>query len=388
MTQAANQSSIIITEVKTRRQWHDFHHVSFLVFADDKNWVAPLLAERRLHFSPTHNPFFQHAKAAFWVAYSDGRPFGRITAQIDQLHLERYQDDTGFFGFIEAIDNQEIFDRLLAEAENWLARQGLRRVFGPISFSMWDQPGLLIDGFDRPPSVMMNYALPYFSKRIEQANYRPVQDLLAYEYDGALPFPRIASDLVERGRSNRNIVVRPISKRRKDIERETALLLDIINDAWSDNWGFVPMTDAEIKDLAMVFRFLLRSNDVAIAEYKGIPAAFALIIPNLNEITADLGGRLAPFGWAKLLWQLKVNSPRTARMPLMGVRRRFQETPLGASLALLVIDATRQFNIANGTPIGELSWILDQNERAKHVINIVGAKLTKRYRIFEKTIGC
>lgn len=349
--------------------------------------MAPLLAERKLHFSRKHNPFFRHAEAAFWVAYSQGQPIGRITAQIDQLHLERYHDNTGFFGFIEAIDQQEVFDQLLAEAEKWLVSHGLRRALGPVSFSMWDQPGVLVDGFDRPPSVMMNYALPYFATRIEQASYRPAQDLIAYEYDGSHPFPKLALNLVERGRSNPNIVVRSISKRGKDIERETALLLDIINDAWSDNWGFVPMTTAEIKDLATVFRFLLRSEDVAIAEYKGEPVAFALIIPNLNEIIADLGGRLVPFGWARLLWRLKIKSPRTARMPLMGVRRRFQETPLGASLALLVIDATRRFNIANGTPVGELSWILDQNERAKHVINIVGAKPIKRYRIFEKALG-
>lgn len=340
-----------------------------------------------MHFSAKHNPFFQHGEAEFWIAYRDGQPVGRITAQVDRLHLERYNDQTGFFGFIEAIDDQDVFDNLLAAAERWLRDRGLRRALGPISFSMWDQPGLLIEGYDRPPSVMMNYARPYFASRIEQASYHPIQDLLAYEYDGRLPFPKLALDLVERGKRNPNIVIRPISKRGKDIERETALLLDIINDAWSDNWGFVPMTTAEIKDLATVFRFLLRSEDVAIAEYKAQPVAFALIIPNLNEIIADLGGRLAPFGWAKLLWRLKVKTPHTGRMPLMGVRRNLQETPLGASLALMVIDATRRYNISHGTPVGELSWILDQNERAKHVINIVGAKPIKRYRIFEKTLS-
>lgn len=340
-----------------------------------------------MHFSAKHNPFFQHAEAAFWVARRNGLPVGRISAQIDRLHLERYDDGVGFFGFIEAIDDQEIFDGLLAAAENWLRARGLRRARGPVSFSMWDQPGLLVEGFDRPPAVMTNYAQRYFATRIEQSGYEPVQDLLAYEYDGRLPFPKSASDLIARGKRNRDIVIRPIRNKGPEIERETALLLDIINDAWSDNWGFVPMTAAEIADLATIFRFLLRPGDVAIAEYKGEPAAFALIIPNLNEVIADLGGRLAPFGWAKLLWRLKVRRPRTARMPLMGVRRHLQSTPLGAMLALLVIDSTRQYNIANGTPVGELSWILEQNERPRHIIDIVGASPIKRYRIFEKALS-
>jgi hypothetical protein len=381
------QPSITIDLVRSRQQWRDFHHVSYHVFAGDGNWVPPLLLERKLHFSAKHNPFFQHAEAEFWVAYRHGKPVGRITAQVDHLHIKRYGDGVGFFGFIEASDDQEVFDKLLTEAERWLLARGLKRARGPVSFSMWDQPGLLVEGFGRPPSVMMNYAQPYFADRIERASYRPVRDLLAYEYDGRLPFPELAARLVERGKYNRDIVIRPISKSRVDVERETNLLLDIINDAWSDNWGFVPMTEAEIKDLATVFRFLLRPGDVAIAEYKGRPVAFALIIPNLNEVIADLRGRLAPFGWIKLLWRLKVRSPYTARMPLMGVRRSLQSTPLGAALALLVIDSTRKFNIANGTPIGELSWILDKNERAQHIIDLVGAKPIKRYRIFEKELG-
>lgn len=376
-----------IRQVKTRRDWRDFHTLPYRVYRNDPHWIPPLLLERKFHFQAKHNPFFQHAKAEFWIAYRDGVPIGRITAQIDQLHLDRHRDATGHFGFIEAVDDPAVFGQLLATAESWARVAGIRRIVGPVSFSLWDQPGLLVDGFDASPSVMMNYNHRYFERHITAAGYSPVQDLLTYEYDGRLPFPDRAVRLVEWGRKRASITVRPIRKDSKNIDQEIALLLDIINDAWSDNWGFVPMTKAEIADLATVFKILLRPGDVAIAEYNGAPVAFALIMPNLNEVIRDLGGKLFPFGWAKILWRLKVRKPFTARMPLMGVRKALQSSPLGAALALMVIQETRVFNIAHGTPIGELSWILDQNEGVKNVIDLVGAEQKKRYRLFEKPLG-
>lgn len=378
---------ITVREVRTRQDWHDFHHLPYRIYEGDPNWVAPLLLERKLHFQPKHNPFFQHAKAEFWVAYRDAVPVGRITAQIDRLHLERHADATGHFGFIEGSDDPEVFRLLLAAAENWIGAAGLSRSVGPVSFSMWDQPGLLVDSFDTPPSVMMNYNPRYYAGHIETAGYTQLQDLITFEYDGRQPFPEDALKLVEWARKRGTIKVRPIRKDSKHIGQEINLLLDIINDAWSDNWGFVPMTQAEIDDLATVFKILLRPGDVAIAEYKGEPVAFALIMPNLNEVIRDFGGRLLPFNWAKLLWRLKVKPPFTARMPLMGVRKSLQTSPIGAALALTVIQETRVFNIEHGTPIGELSWILDQNEGVKHVIDLVGAAQRKRYRIYGKAIA-
>ncbi len=380
-------SPIDIRHVETGKDWRDFHNLPYRVYENDPYWVPPLLLERKLHFSPKHNPFFQHAKAEFWIAYQDGMPVGRISAQIDRLHLGRHGDETGHFGFIEAIDDPGVFGQLLAAAEAWIRDSGLRKALGPVSFSLWDQPGLLVDGFDAPPSVMMNYNHRYFEPHIIAAGYSPAQDMLTYEYDGRLPFPDRAMRLVEWARKRESITVRPIRKDSKNIDQEIALLLDIINDAWSDNWGFVPMTKAEIADLATVFKILLRPGDVAIAEYHGKAVAFALIMPNLNEVIRDLGGRLLPFGWARILWRLKIKKPFTARMPLMGVRKSLQSSPLGAALALMVIQETRIFNIENGTPIGELSWILDQNEGVKNVIDLVGATQRKRYRLFEKSLG-
>jgi hypothetical protein len=377
----------VIVPVRTRKQWRDFHHLPYQIYRTDPNWVAPLLLERKFHFAPKHNPFFRHARASFWLAYKGGKPVGRISSQIDRLHIERYADATGHFGFIEAIDDVTVFARLLHTAENWLRQSGMIRAVGPVSFSMWDQPGLLVEGFEIPPSVMMGHARPYFASHIEAIGYRPIQDLLAYEYDGETALPQPAERLLARIQKRGDISVRAIRNDSKHIHEETTLILGILNDAWSNNWGFVPMTSAEILDLATVLKYLLPAEDVAIADYKGQPVAFAIILPNLNEVIHDLGGRLLPFGWAKLLWRLKVRGTRTARMALMGVRKALQTSPVGAALALSVIQATRKFNIEHGTPIGELSWVLDRNEGVKRIIELVGGNLSKRYRIYEKSLA-
>jgi GNAT superfamily N-acetyltransferase len=378
--------SIQIVPVQTKSQWHDFHHLPYALYAKDPNWVAPLLLERELHFTPKHNPWFQHGTAAFFLAYRDGKPVGRITAQVDRLHQERYNDASGHFGFIEAVDGQAVFDALLNAAEDWLRGQGMKRAIGPVSFSLWDQPGLLVDGFDTPPSVMMNHHLPYYAAHIEAHGYRKVEDLICYWYDLTAPTDKL-NKLVERGLRGGGVTLRNIRKDKKHFEGEVALLLDIINDAWSDNWGYVPMTKAEIDDLSGLLKILLREGDVAIAEYHGKPAAFAAIFPNLNEAVADMNGHLFPFNWIKLLWRMLVVRPRTARMPMMGVRKEFQNSPLGAALAMAVIQSTRDFNMEKNNVRGaELSWILARNTRVRHVIELCGGKVYKTYRVYEKPI--
>jgi len=385
MSPAPDSVPIRIVEVQTSKQWHDFHHLPFRVYRGDPQWVPPLLLERKFHFMPKHNPYFQHAKAAFFLAYKDGAPVGRITAQIDQLHLERYNDATGHFGFIEALDDAAVFAALLDVAESWLREKGMKRVIGPVSFSLWDQPGLLIEGFDTPPYVMMAHARPYFAGHIVENGYQKAEDLIAYRYGPAAStdmLKRLLTRTLRRG----EIKLRNIRMDKKHFDGEVAMLLDIINDAWSDNWGFVHMTKAEIDDLSGILKLLLRPGDVAIAEYQGQPAAFAAIFPNLNEAIRDMNGRLLPFNWAKLLWRMKVSRPRTARMPMLGVRKSLQSSPVGAALALSVIQSVRDFNFAHGVTDSELSWILERNTRVSHVIEMVGGVPYKRYRVYEKPI--
>jgi hypothetical protein len=375
-----------IVPVETRAQWRDFHRLPFLVYRDDPQWIAPLLLERKLHFQAKHNPFFEHATAAFFLARKDGTAVGRISAQIDRLHLERYGDATGHFGFVEAIDDAGVFAGLLDAAEAWLRQRNISRVLGPVSFSLWDQPGLLVEGFDTPPFVMMGHARPYFARHIEAAGYHGAEDLLAYRYGPEMAVPPSMQRILDRALKRGDVKVRTIRMDKRYVDAEIALLLDIVNDAWSDNWGFVAMTKAEIDDLAGILKLLLRPGDVAIAEYQGKPAAFAAVFPNLNEAIRDLDGRLFPLGWAKLLWRMKVRRTRSARMPMMGVRRALQIKPIGAALALAVIQATRSFNFAHGVVDSELSWILERNERVRHVIELVGGVPYKRYRVYEKRI--
>jgi len=381
----ALSASIEIVPVRSKADWHAFHHLPYRIYADDPNWVPPLLLERRFHFDPKHNPYFQHAKAEFFIARRGGEVVGRITAQVDRLHQERYRDLTGHVGFIEAIDDQTVFDALLTAAESWLRAQGMQRAVGPVSFSLWDQPGLLVQGFDTPPYVMMNHHRPYYADRITAAGYVKVEDLIAYAYD-----PQASTQtwekLMARALRGGDVTLRNIRMDKAHFRGEVAMLLDIINDAWSDNWGYVPMTKAEIDDLAGILKLLLRPGDVAIAEYKGEPAAFTAIFPNLNEAIRDMKGRLFPFNWIKLLWRMKVKRPKTARMPMMGVRKALQATPIGAALALSVMRSVRDFNFSHGVTGSELSWILERNDRVRHVIEMVGGKPYKTYRVYEKQL--
>jgi hypothetical protein len=376
---------IEIVPVQTKAQWRDFHHLPFRIYRDDPHWVAPLLLERHFHFQAKHNPYFQHARAAFFLAYRAGEPVGRITAQIDQLHLDRYHDATGHFGFIEAVDDPDVFAALLGAAESWLRSQGIKRVIGPVSFSLWDQPGLLVDGFETPPYVLMNHHRPYYQTRITANGYQKAEDLIAYRYGPNAPTQTLEK-LLARAMRGGEITLRNIRMDKEHFDSEVTLLLDIINDAWSDNWGYVPMTRAEIDDLSGILKLLLRPGDVAIAEYRGQPAAFAAIFPNLNEAIRDMNGRLFPFNWIKLLWRMKVKRTRTARMPMMGVRKALQSSPAGAALALSVIRSVREFNFSRGVVDSELSWILGRNTRVRHVIEMVGGVPYKTYRLYEKPL--
>jgi hypothetical protein len=380
------QDRVEIVPVETRAQWRAFHRLPYRIYRDDPNWVAPLLVERRMHFSKQHNPYFRHAEASFWLALRDGEPVGRISAQIDQLHLETHKDATGHFGCLEAIDDEAVFATLLETAEDWLRARGLARAVGPLSFSLWHEAGLLVDGFEHPPFVMMGHARPYYSRHVGAAGYRGLQDLLAYSCNTSLTLPPAIQRIVDRSRTHWGVSVRPMRMDKRRFASEVAAVLDILNDAWSGNWGFVPMTEAEIDDFARLLKLLLKPGDVSIAEYQGAPAAFSVTFPNLNEAIRDLGGRLAPFGWAKLLWRLKVSGLSTARMPLMGVKKSYQDSNIGAGLALATIDSAIRANMARGVRRGELSWILQQNERVRHIIEWLGATMYKRYRLYENTL--
>jgi hypothetical protein len=374
--------SVKIVKVEGRRALNDFIGLLWPLYQDDPVWIPPLILERRSQLAPK-NPYFEHAAFNSWIAYRDGQPVGRISAQIDRLHLDRHQDGTGFFGMLEAEDSPETFQLLMQTAETWLRQKGMRRVAGPYNLSINQELGLLVDGFDTPPVMMMGHARPYYGGRIEANGYRKEKDLLAYIVDSSFAPPRAMQAIM--ARTKNRIRIRSLQKARLD--QELRIIRDIFNDAWSQNWGFVPWTNAEFEHLAKDLKLLVEEDLVHIAEAEGEPAAFIVGLPNINEAIRDLNGRLLPFGWLKLLWRLKVKYPQTGRVPLMGVRCKYHDSMLGAALAFGVIAALQPALIRHGLQKMELSWILEDNMGMRNILEAISGRVYKTYRIYSKDIS-
>jgi hypothetical protein len=268
--------------------------------------------------------------------------------------------------------------------EDWLRARGLRRVVGPFSLSINDESGLLVEGFDSPPFMMMGHAPPYYGLRLEAQGYRKAKDLIAYTYDLTVEPPPVAVAFLKRLERQTSVSIRPLDMSR--YEADLDIIAEIFNDAWVDNWGFLPLSKSDTRHMAKNLKPLVAPEHVAIASVDGEPAAMAITLPNVNEAIADLDGRLLPFGWAKLLWRLKFRTPKSTRLPLMGVRRKYQDSPLGAALALGVVEAVHHHHRDLGTSHCELSWILEDNHRVQHMLDLLGAKPYKTYRIYEKDL--
>jgi len=371
-----------IVPVSNKADLAEFIRLPAAVFKDDPQWIPPLFLERKIHLSPKHNPYFQHAKSQSWLAWRGDVAVGRISAQVDQMHLAQHHDATGFFGMLDAEDNQETFAALMTTAEQWLAEQGMRRVRGPFNLSINEETGLLIDGFADPPVFMMSHALPYYREHIEQCGYHKAADTLAYLINPNFVAPPVMQRLLKM--ASERVTVRTLDRSRFD--DEIMLLRDIFNDAWSENWGFVPFTEAEFKELGQNLKFLLHDEYIQIAEVDGEAAGFIIGMPNINEAIRDLKGKLFPFGWLKLIWRLKIKGPASGRVPLMGVRKKFQKTRLGPGLAFLIIDAVRNELHKRGAHRLELSWILEDNAGMRNIIESIGGTAYKRYRVFERDL--
>jgi hypothetical protein len=376
-----NSGPLRIVPVEGRQGLRQFIRLPWSIYGDDPAWVPPLLLERSEHLSK-RNPFFEHAKCRFWLAYRGGRPVGRISAQVDQLHLQRYQNSTGFFGLLEAEDDPETFQALMDTAEKWLSNQGMRRILGPFNLSINQECGLLVEGFDTPPMVMMGHARPYYGARVEENGYRKEKDLLAYRIDVDFELTKAMRAVIKR--AARRVIIR--SLRRERFAEELEILQDIFEDAWSENWGFVPFTKEEFKHLGQNLKHLMHDEYVQIAEVDGSPDAMIIGVPNVNEVIKDLNGRLLPFGWLKLLWRLKVSRPKTARVPLMGVRKRHHNGLMGAALAIMVVERVRRLGVKYGAKEVELSWILEDNMGMRNILESMGGVVYKRYRIFGKDL--
>jgi hypothetical protein len=366
-----------------------FIDLPYRLYASDPNWVPPLKDEVRALITPGKNPWFTHGRAQLFLAEFDGRVTGRISAHIDDLALSQppeqgFGPGTGFWGLFEAEDAATAA-ALIAAGEDWLRAQGMTKSVGPVSISMWDEPGLLVQGHDTPPTVMMGYNAARYEPWVEAARYASVQDLYTYAVPILDGFPELVNRIVASGERNPRITIRRVDKKRFD--EEAALIAHILNDAWHDNWGFVPWTAEEIEYAGRKLKPIVYEDLIRIAEVDGEPVAFMMTLPNLNERIAGFGGSLFPFNWAKLLWWLRAPKVRAMRVPLMGVVKRLQSTRMASQLAMMLIEFIRRDAIVTfGTTHGEFGWVLASNGPMRSIGEAVGGQVNKIYRIYEKAL--
>jgi GNAT superfamily N-acetyltransferase len=384
---SAGSREIDVIPLRGRRDRGRFVDLPYRLHRRDPNWVPPLRRDVRQMMDPRKSPFFDHGEAQFWLAWRDGEPVGRISAQVNRLHLETHRDETGNFGMLEAIDDAAVFAALLEAAEDWLRARGMRRAIGPYSLSMNDEIGVLVAGFDTPPMVGMPHAPPYYADRLEEAGYAKVKDLHALRVAVA-DLVTEHLELVERVTGQLRAAGR-LDQRFLDPARfadEMRLALDIYNEAWTENWGFIPVSDREAKALIDQLAPILPPQGVIFGLADGEAAAMLVALPNLNELLADLDGKLFPFGWARLLWRLRFRQPRTARIILAGVRRRYRGSAISTALVTLMLGTLLKVGQERNVETVEMSWILEDNKASLEGCLAIGGRLAKLYRIYGKNL--
>jgi hypothetical protein len=384
-----SDNKVSVAPVSGKRDFDAFIDVHYRLNKDDPNFVPQLRSELVELLTPGKNPFFEHARHQFFLARRGGEVVGRISAHVDELALAQpaekgFGPGTGQWGLFEAAD-KETAQALIASAEDWLRGQAMTRVLAPISMSVWEEPGLLVKGHDHPPTVMMGHHNPAYRPWNEGAGYTPVKKLLTYELDITREFPPIVQRIVAAGEKNPRINIRPVEI--KHFAREAAIVIDILNDAWSDNWGFVPFTEKEAKYGGKKMTPLIREDLNMVAELDGKPVAFMLTWSNANEPIKAIGGKLLPFGWAKMLLWLRNPKCNTMRVPLMGVKKEFQNSRLASQLAFMMIEYIRRNAVKSyGATRGEIGWILDDNKGMIAIADAIGSHVNKEYLIYEKAL--
>jgi hypothetical protein len=376
--------SIEIKQHQPGKDLKDFIQVAFEVYRDDPAWVPPLHMEITDRLTPKKNPFFEHAEVALFTAWKDGKAVGRISAQIDHEHLRIHQDNAGFFGFFDTVDDQEVASALVAAAEQWLVSRGMTVMRGPFSLSINEETGLLVEGFDSPPTIMMAHHRSYQEALAEGAGLHKVKDCYGWKYQ-VVPAPPRAQKAWETINSLPEVRFRSVHPR--NLKKEVRDILDVFNDAWQHNWGFVPATDAEAKKMAADLQLILDKELSFFAEIDGQPVAICVCLPNLNEVIADFQGKLNPVTIGKLIWRLKIRGPKSARLMLLGVRTELRGKRRYAPLATAVIAELVRRGLKEGYDWAELGWTLEDNRLINAAIRSMGAKIYKRYRLFEKPIG-
>ncbi|HEX8300966.1 GNAT family N-acetyltransferase [Sphingomonas sp.] len=382
-------SSLSIRPVATKADRKAFIELAYRLNGNDPNWVAPLRSEVAATIDPKKNGWFSHAEAQLFLAERDRKVVGRISAHIDFLALEMpaekgFGPGTGFWGLFEAED-QNAAKALMNAAEDWLRKKGMTKSMGPLSLSIWEEPGLLVKGHDHPPTILMGHHPAHYQGWIEALGYAPAKKLLTYCLNVENGFPPLIQRIVAAGEKNARIHIRRVSKAK--FEDEAAIILAILNDAWSDNWGFVPLTAPEIADVGNKLKPLVFEDLIRIAELDGEPVAFMMTLPDMNEVLRPLKGSLLPFGWLKLLMWLRKPKSHTMRVPLMGVVKRLQSSRMASQLAFMMIEFIRRDAVVDyGTRRGEIGWVLDDNQGMNAIAHAIESKINREYLIYRKAL--
>ncbi|MEM0985262.1 MAG: hypothetical protein AAGJ32_03350 [Pseudomonadota bacterium] len=365
-----------------------FVNFPYDAYRAEPNWRAPLRIERREHFDPRKNAALEQLQPSYFLASRNGHPVGRIASFVNPVHLAHHKDETGHFGFLDTArdGDGETVSALLKAAERDLESKGMRRIGGPYNFSVNDECGMPVEGFDSPPSVMMPYGREGLAPLVEAAGYQKAMDLYAFRHRMGEVFstPPFVSRIKQRFDKDPTITVRHLDRSR--LFEDIALIVDIFNDAWSDNWGFLPISDSEARFLAESMKPVLKPESLWIAYIDGLPASFTLMIPNLNEATRGMDGRLLPFGWAKLLYRINIAGVASARIPLAGLRHQFHKSRRGMTATVGAWEACLSAQHAKGVREVEFSWVLETNTDLLGLAEIYDCDRYKTYRIYEKAL--
>ncbi|MCG3173701.1 MAG: hypothetical protein GMKNLPBB_01902 [Myxococcota bacterium] len=370
---------IEIREVRNSADHKAFVALPDRLYAGDPAWIAPLRMMVNDTLSPKHNRFFDHGEAQLFLAFRDGRVVGRISAQQNRAHNERHQDKRGFFGFFESENDPDVARALVRAAADWCEKRGLNEIAGPMDFSINEEIGVLVKGFDKPPYVLTKHSLPYYGNLLEQAGLAKIKDVFGWSYEPGKPLTRLAERAYNMIKSRNDVRFRDVDMSR--FHDEIRIVMDIFNDAWGDNWGFVPLTERETEKVATDLKLLIDPRIAFIVEIEGKPIAMCIGVPNLNEAVRDFGGRLWPWNIAKLIWRLKFQGVRSGRLMLLGIRKEYQRFAMGALSAAMYAEVRARAHIAR-IEQSELGWTLEDNEAINKGIAMMGAEPYKTWRIY------
>jgi hypothetical protein len=368
-----------IEQVSDKKGMDQFIKFPWAVYEGNPNWVPPLISEVRFVLSEK-NPFFHHAEAAYFLAMEGGSVVGRIAAIIDRNHINLHNEQTGFFGYFECLPDPKVAENLLDAASGWLKERNIETMRGPVNPSVNDECGFLLEGFDSPPMIMMTYTPPYYLDYMEQCGLAKSKDLYAYisvipEVSAGKRLERLAAGVKDR---TPGLTVRPANM--KNFARELAVVKDIYNSAWSHNWGFVPMTDEEIESMAKRLKPLIVPDLLIMAEVNGEPAGFFMAVPDYNQVLKRINGRLGLANTMKFLWYSRKISD--IRVLTLGVKGEYRKKGIEGLLYLESFKAAMR----RGYQRAEMSWVLDDNVLMQRGCELMGGKLYKKYRLYEKKI--